>query len=322
MKNYKKNLSPLFIFLLLGAWTNFANADDPVACTGSGTAASPITDTGDALSCLTEPDIYKIKIYEMGLCTGAPTLPNMATTCISALDNPAGGLVTVANGANSDVLGTFTRPANGTYNYGYLVIAPEFRVTATKTFTTTLAGKTGNGTTCWTLAGTFRDSKSDTAYDGSGTLTPISAATASTYMAECGTLEVAAPAETIIVQDSFNGNTLENAGLATISFADGGSTISGSLTDSDLVLAGTSAAVTRLVGFVSFAEPVTITDDSTTFVSSFRISKGSLMDYATGDKMTYIGSGPFFPRLSVEQLLINIFNLNGWLRLPIFLAVA
>jgi hypothetical protein len=301
MKNYKKNLSTLCVFLLLSAWANFAIAVGPVACTGTGTSASPITDTGDALSCLTEPDIYKIKIYEMGLCTGAPTLANMATTCISALDNPAGGLVTVANGANSDVLGTFTRPANGTYAHGYLVIAPEFRVTATKTFTTTLTGQGGGtGTTCWTLAGTFRDSKSSTAYDGSGALTPISPDNNTTYMAKCGALGAAAPAETIIVQDSFNGTKLESAGLATISFSDGGSTISGSLTDSDLAIAGTSAAVTRMVGFVSFAAPVTITDDSTTFVSSFRTSKGSLMDYATGDKMTYIGSGPFFPRLSVE----------------------
>ena len=44
MKNYKKNLSTLFVFLTLSGWANLANA---ALCTGSGTAASPITDTGE-----------------------------------------------------------------------------------------------------------------------------------------------------------------------------------------------------------------------------------------------------------------------------------
>jgi len=304
MKNYKKNLSPLFIFLLLGAWTNFANADDgPVACTGSGTAASPITDTGDALSCLTEPDIYKVKMYEMGLCTAAPTLANMATACTSVSKIPAGGLVTVANGVNSAIPGTFTRPNNGTYAYGYMILAPEFRITATKTFAANKTGKGGEGKTCWTLAGTFRDSGSEASYDGGGALTKIEAGENDTWMATCGSAAAAAPGESVTVQDSFGGGDIGVNGDASVSMVVDGATVAAHLTDSDLVLATASANVTRLVSFVTFATPATVTDDSTTFTTSFKVSQGSMFGYEEvngSDSIKYIGSGPFVTKLSVE----------------------
>jgi len=294
MKNYKKNLSTLFIFLLLGTWTNLASAG---ACTGVGTAASPIT----AAECETEPDIYKIKVYEMGLCATTPTLANMATACTSVTKISEGGLVTVANGVNSVVPGTFVRPDNGTYAYGYMVIAPEFRITATKTFGSSVTGQAGAGTTCWTLAGSFRDSGATTTYDGS-TPTAITAATRGSYLAECGLAANAAPAETVTVQDAFGGSDINDEGLATASATVDGATVVAHLTDSNLALATKSADVAKLVGFVTFATPVTVTDDSATFVSSFKVSQGAQIGYdaINAGSIKYIGSGPFVTKLSVE----------------------
>ncbi len=304
MNNYKKNLPAFLVFLLLGTWTSLANADDPVACTGNGTSASPITDTGAALACLTEPDIYKIKMYEMGLCATAPTLANMATACTSVSKIPAGGLVTVANGVNSAIPGTFTRPNNGTYAYGYIILAPEFRITATKTFAENKTGKDGvSGPTCWTLAGTFRDSGSEASYDGSGALTKIEAGENGTWMAACGSAAAAAPGESVTVQDSFAGGDIRVGGDASVSMVVDGATVAAHLTDSDLVLATASANVTRLVSFVTFATPATVTDDSTTFTTSFKVSQGSMFGYeevSGSDSMKYIGSGPFVTKLSVE----------------------
>ena len=318
MKNYKKNLSPLFIFLLLGAWTNFANADDPVACTGSGTAASPITDTGDALSCLTEPDLYRVKLYEMGLCTTTPSLTNRATVCKSVVNNPDGSLITVQNGVDTVIPGTFTRPDNGIYTYGYIVIAPEFRITTVKNFGNSkkLKGKTGYGSVCWTLAGTYRGSGNTGSYDGSGLLTAIAANTRSTYMAECGSTAGTA-AEAVIVQDAFGGADISGDGDATATATVDGQTVTAHLTDSDMLADATSSAnVTRLVVFTLFPTAVNVTDDTRKFISSFKVSEGSMIGYDgfgagtandgnTGDANSlgsakYIGSGPFAVKVTVQ----------------------
>jgi len=298
MKNYKKNTLSLFIFTLLSVWANLANA---ALCTGSGTAASPITDTGSDLgSCTTEPDLYRVKLYEMGLCTTTPSLTNRATVCKSVVNNPDGSLITVENGVDTVIPGTFTRPDNGIYTYGYIVIAPEFRITTVKNFGNSkkLKGKTGYGSVCWTLAGTYRDSGNTGSYDGSGLLTAIAANTRSTYMAECGSTAGTA-AETVIVQDAFGGADISGDGDATAT-----------------ATVASSANVTRLVVFTLFPTAVNVTDDTRKFISSFKVSEGSMIGYdgfgagtandgETADANSlgsakYIGSGPFAVKLTVQ----------------------
>ena len=307
MNNYKKTIPTLFVFLLFLTWSNLSNADGPVTCTGAGSSADEITTTLSVGTpeCLTEPDIYKIKIYEMGVCATAPTLANLATACtpISTIAN--GGLITVANGVNSAIPGTFTRPDNGTYAYGYVIMAPEFRITSTKTFDTTYRGLSANtGTTCWTLAGTTRDSLTTTAYDGSGALVAMDAATRTTYLADCGSTP--APGETILVQDSFGGAdiSIDSADAKVGPLAVGDATVEAYLTDTNLVQATTSAAVTRLVGFVTLGDAITVSDDISTFVSSFSVSQGSQVIWTSKDSQDSIrsmASGPFAVKFSVEQ---------------------
>ena len=306
----------LFIFTLLSVWANLANA---ALCTGSGTAASPITDTEKALAtCTTEPDLYRIKLYEMGLCTTTPSLTNRATVCKAVVNNPDGSLITVQNGVDTVIPGTFTRPNNGVYTYGYIVIAPEFRITAVKNFGNSkkLKGKTGYGSVCWTLAGTYRGSGNTDSYDGSGALTAIAANTRSTYMAECGSTAGTA-AEAVIVQDAFGGADISDDGDATATATVDGQTVTAHLTDSDMLADATSSAnVTRLVGFTLFPTAVNVTDDTRKFISSFKVSEGSMIGYdsvgagkanddTTADanslgSVKYIGSVPFAVKVTVQ----------------------
>ena len=291
MKNYKIYISTLFALLFLGAWSNLANA---AACTGTGTTASPITPS----ECQTEPDIYKIKMYEIGLCKTAPTLANLATACKSVSKISAGGLITVAVGTDSTIPGTFTRPDNGSYNHGYVIMAPEFRLTSTKTFSSNLKGKSNTaGDTCWTLSGQTRDSNASTAYNG---VASTVIAGRSTWLADCGTAASAAPAETTIVQDAFGGATIEGAGDATVEATVDGTVVTAHLTDSTLAAdATTSAAVTRLVGFVKFATTVVITDASSIFTSKFRTTQGTTLGHS-GSDLTVMSSGPFVVVISVD----------------------
>jgi len=306
MKNYKKNLSTLFVFLLLGTWANFANAN---SCTGAGTDnASRILNAGGTQNCLTEPDVYKIKVYEVGLCVTKPEPASLATdlaACTAVTKVAVAGSMTIANGVNSVMPGTFVRPDNGTYAYGYVILAPEFRITATKFFDQTLTGKNGGdgGQICWTLAEAYRDSGNATDYDGNA-VTKIRPGIDSTYVAQCG--ETAVPGETIAVQDAFGGLPIgvtdddgETGVASTESTPVDGAFIIGHLTDSDLVLATESANVTRLVGVVTFATPAIITDDSSKFTTSFKVSQGSLL-HASNNVIRAIGAGPFMINMAVE----------------------
>ena len=295
MKNYKIYLSTLFALLFLGAWSNLANA---AACDADGTAAAPMTVAG----CDTAPDIYKTMVFEMGLCTTTPTLANRTTACTSVSSIPAGAVITVAKGTDTALPGAFTRPVNASYTHGYVIMAPEFRLTATKTFSSNLSGQSNTaGDTCWTLAGSTRDSNVATAYDGA-TPTVISA-TRSTWLADCGTAASAAPAETIIIQDAFGGDTIESGnGDATAQATVNGVTIKAHLTDDTMAAnATTSASVTRLVGFVTFAAPVVITDATTTFTASFRTTQGMELDPDGSSNLKKMSSGPFVLSISVNQ---------------------
>lgn len=293
MKNYKLYISTIFTLFFLGAWSNLANAD---ACDALGTAAAPMTPSG----CDTAPDIYKTMVFEMGLCTTTPTLANRTTACTSVSSIPDGAVITVEEGIETGIPGNFTRPVNGSYTHGYVIMAPEFRLTATKTFSSNLSGQSNTaGDTCWTLAGSTRDSNVATAYDGA-TPTVISA-TRSTWLADCGTAASAAPAETIIIQDAFGGDTIESGnGDATAQATINGVTIKAHLTDNTMTAdATTSAAVTRLVGFVTFAAPVAITDATSTFTASFRTTQGMELDPDSGN-LKKMSSGPFVLSISVN----------------------
>jgi len=293
MKNYKIYISSLFAILFLGAWSNLANA---AACDALGTAAAPMTPSG----CDTAPDIYKTMVFEMGLCTTTPTLANRTTACTSVSKIPAGAVITVAKGADTALPGAFTRPVNGTYTHGYVIMAPEFRLTATKTFSSNLSGQSNTaGDTCWTLAGQTRDSNVATAYNGVAS-TVIGAR--ATWLADCGAASSAAPAETIIVQDAFGGDTIESGNAdATAQATVNGVTIKAHLTgDTMAANATTSAAVTRLVGFVTFATPVVITDATSTFTASFRTTQGMELDPTGGGDLNKMSSGPFVLSISVN----------------------
>ena len=107
-----------------------------------------------------------------------------------------------------------------------------------------------------------------------------------------------------------------NDGDATATATVDGQTVTAHLTDSDMLADATSSAnVTRLVGFTLFPTAVNVTDDTRKFISSFKVSEGSMIGYdgfgagkdndGTDDanslgSVKYIGSGPFAVKLTVQ----------------------
>ena len=97
-------------------------------------ASTLATSTG----CLLEGTTYKIKIYEMGLCTSDPFSGNdMDTTTdlfTKTYGNDNGEEVNISNGSTENLTGgTNYRPNNGTYTHGYIIIEPTITIAGTTT---------------------------------------------------------------------------------------------------------------------------------------------------------------------------------------------
>ena len=140
----------------------FSNANAQGYCNDEGVAVEDadgvITFTGDQsdADCAFAPDEYTVKIYKMALCTSAPTRPTTSDTydvssCVDVINSPDGQDVNLAAGSEM-TLSDVTRPANGSYSYGYILMANTFGIKAKKQFTNTMhtydSGASGNY--CWT----------------------------------------------------------------------------------------------------------------------------------------------------------------------------
>ena len=92
-------------------------------------------------SCYITPEVYKITIYEMGLCTSDPlagTYVNSSdvvvtdyaideSSCSATFKNSNGSLVNLAGGASQTLTGgTDIRPSNGSYPHAYIKIKNVF----------------------------------------------------------------------------------------------------------------------------------------------------------------------------------------------------
>tara|TARA_B100000575_G_scaffold247021_1_gene212301 strand:+ start:296 stop:1150 length:855 start_codon:yes stop_codon:yes gene_type:complete len=90
--------------------------------------------TGSATACRFTPQLYKAAVFEMGLCTanpmsGASLDKSTCTTVFTATDQTNGSLHDFALG-DVELIGTSTRPANGTYTYPYIILKNTFTIKA------------------------------------------------------------------------------------------------------------------------------------------------------------------------------------------------
>jgi len=105
-------------------------------CSKDGSGAITSMDT-----CYVEPNEYYMTIYKMGLCTAQPGTPTSSvaadfSSCTTVFENSAGSRIKAVKGVSSNLTGTMTRPANGTYTHGYVLAAPQFEIKTKHTFST------------------------------------------------------------------------------------------------------------------------------------------------------------------------------------------
>lgn len=256
-------------------------AQTPVNCTTSG---STITSTTD---CYAQPDEYYMTVYQVGLCTAQPGAPTTSTAadfskCAIVYSDANGTRVQVTKGASTALsTGTITRPANGAYTYGYIIIAPQFEVKVTKTFSTArmaFQGGGGTGTVCWTKTG------SEYVYSSASTNLPVDCG------ATAGTAGITAHK-----QNSFSPMTVQGvAAQPTYTFSPG-TGINAYLVTTDNKLGsqvtdGTMGTVAKLLGIMSLS--VTVSDSTGSVNTSFNVTQGTTIIQSSGN-IFYFGGGPF-----------------------------
>ena len=119
----------------------------------------------------------------------SPTRPTTSDTydvssCVDVINSPDGQDVNLAAGSEM-TLSDVTRPANGSYSYGYILMANTFGIKAKKQFTNTMHtyqdGASGNY--CWTKDATAHSSECDNGWADPSPLVECGGAggTAGTY---------------------------------------------------------------------------------------------------------------------------------------------
>jgi len=290
----------LKIIITLTMLSFFSNVKAQGYCNDEGVAEEDangvITFTGDQseANCSFAPDEYTVKIYKLALCTTAPTRPTTTDTydvssCVDVINSPDGQDVNLAAGSEM-TLSDVTRPANGSYSYGYILMANTFGIKAKKEFTNTMhtynAGPSGNY--CWTRDATDYSSEAEN-WDPAGTT-----------LVECGGAGGTAGTYTEIL-DNFDTNDYQEDGIAVT-----GGTISADLiTNANGLVVTAAQTADRLFGLQTFTTPVVVTTSSSLFTVSFGVNQASSMwmqdEGAIDEYDVYaIGSGPFSTFMTVE----------------------
>lgn len=266
----KKNF--LLLFLVLMGINNTAIA---VACT----VTSGVTTFPTGSSCSAEPDFFQLKMYDMMLCTAAPTAPTTSaamvlTNCQSVLTSSGGTNVSVTGGSSTSISGTITRPDNGTYTHGYIRISSDFVVGDSREYDTSLDGD-GNGA----------------AADG------VYCATTATGV-DCDSSAVTAVNQTMgMGSNQFGDDYLIEDEVVT------GGLVDAWLVDTNQKLEeNTDGDVTYLVGVQAFTTPLVVSDSTTSMNTSFAVSTGMTVMHGGGNPapILQLTNGPFSVIMTIE----------------------
>ena len=268
---------------------------------------SLLPDLSNFEDCEVAPDVYQIELYDVGFCTSAPTAPTTeagfeasAENCASLFANSSGETLDLAVGVSLNMSSDINIP-NGTYTHGYVVMKNSFGIKATKTFTEANLIRTTNGLSsgniCWSASDPVEGSSYYKTDLDSGDF-------ASNSFVKCG----ATPGTAEIITDNMDTFGLDDEGVGeyTATAPVTGGVITAYLTQSTNGLRLVNAVKTadRIVAFLAWTSPVTISDQTSSIDLQFNVSGGSSLqvwsppldpdpDYLYTIDLGAFSSGPF-----------------------------
>ena len=250
-----------------------ANAETPPTCSSSDGVGSGDTlktasqvQSANLEACFGTPSRFSIKIYQMGLCTTDPFSSPVSTfsknNCVTTVDSST-GIVSDLASSTVNLPDSPSRPASGTYTHAFIIIGPDIG-----------------------LKGTFNLSDGD---DG----------TISYYSTNDGGVSTSSPSKnhTETINDFGDEEEGYSAVFGPETMPSGGE-VSALLTDADLVKAGSSSAVKRLVAVfeTNSGSPVVVTDSTKGLEVELEVTDGGYMVEFDEDGIPEnFGSAPFKP---------------------------
>lgn len=235
-------------------------------------------------ACESQPDSYGIVMYNMYLCTSAPTQPTTTAAadltaggCVLVLDGGSGVRIDITGSSTVDFTGsTFTKPPAGVYTHGYMHLDNIFYVKQQRIFNEAKEGlKTGDdsGIHCSTLSGTGTDSGQNSTCGASAITPGIWGSIMTDFDGDAAGIQATAR------RTNLNGT---------------GSDITGILIDSSGHEATSIGEVDSLGGFQTFGTPINVSTNLKELNISFGISEGSVI-FEDNEDPNQVGfsSGPF-----------------------------
>jgi hypothetical protein len=250
--------SLLLVLLLSVIWTSQAQA----TCTRTGGAiqntGAVVSDTnGDTMGCQEIPDNYKLTFYKLGICTADPFDLDLSS-CAFMYDGAALAH-TIATPATASLnTGSFTIPP-GSYSYMVAIISSKLGISHEETFTDNLIGKTGTGTSCWSVSGM-------TSFTGEAMTHNVFGAIKATGTAnktiDCGTAAQSSPSFAYEVIDSFGDNCGGDLSVSMTHGAVSNGIAKAKLLKADNTLATACTNSSRILWRIGLTTPLTVIEGS------------------------------------------------------------
>ncbi len=244
----------------------------PIVFAGSCNLDANAAITNSSGTCTSTPNVYTIYLYKTGLCnnidpSSAVTVPDINSNCFTTFDSGATPLaISVVNNVSSPITGgTVTRPPNGTYTHGFVLVGNTIDIKANKTFASTMTDVTGDqGNICWTTAGTAGVG----GHNNLGVHTKCGSSLGGDY-----------GVTTSVIKDlSTNGTNLFHETYPEAPY----DLTYAYLLNSSNVLATTPNSVVSLLGFALYNTPIVVTEESQAMVVKFRVTQGVTADFSYG----------------------------------------
>ena len=282
-----KRFLPLILLFILNPLKAYA------ACSGADCCAvnSGVVTLPSAGNCAILPDSYGITVYEKYLCTSAPTPPTTIANadlsmCVQTLAAPTGSTVRITESTTANFTdGVFTRPPNGVYTHGVMLIKNVFLLKFSIELNAAWDGTGGAASGDAGGSGVYCATLGVNKYEDEG------------LMMQCDTSPVTA-GELGAGLSNFGGGDMT---ATATNLNNTGASISGYLLNSSGNLASNATQVKayeRLLGINTFATPVVVTPETAGFDMSFGINQGATIwsegdTDANGVENIGGGSGPF-----------------------------
>ena len=282
-----KRFLPLILLFILNPLKAYA------ACSGADCCAisSGVVTLPSGGNCAILPDSYGITVYEKYLCTSAPTPPTTIANadlsmCVQTLAAPTGSTVRITESTTANFTdGVFTRPPNGVYTHGVMLIKNVFLLKFSIELNAAWDGTGGAASGDAGGSGVYCATLGVNKYEDEG------------LMMQCDTSPVTA-GELGAGLSNFGGGDMT---ATATNLNNTGASISGYLLNSSGNLASNATQVKayeRLLGINTFATPVVVTPETAGFDMSFGINQGATIwsegdTDANGVENIGGGSGPF-----------------------------